>query len=213
MIDNSGRGGQPPKICPVTEGGWEVDLAVEKINLDSDLAGLVIEALESVGAPQNLTLYSQALGIMRNYRLQFQFLNNPRTSADKNKNTKGIGRFKNDLKRRSEKMAAQLDAALSDEASYHLDSLIQEGELRSHMKAAYDSLIAIADLIERAQDGVVPMSAAEIRNDAGSKLKALARKNGLPMMAFVAAFGIYPKVGNGIHEQDAFNKWYQRLEG
>ena len=110
-------------------------------------------------------------------------------------------------------MADQLDKALIDDASHDLNFLINEGDIRSHMEAAYQSLIAIVDLIDGAGDGITPASHAEVRIEAGSKLKSLAREKDLPLMNFVAAFEIYPTVGNGVYEDGAFYKWCQRLDG
>lgn len=209
MTRGKGIGGQPAKLVPRTKGGWRADYTQTERARNDRIAEFTRKAMQKVNAPEDV--FTRAFTIMCTYQRQLDALEQPRAKADKN--GKGVGRFKTDLRRRSEKMAAQLDQALSDEASHDLNSLVPDGNIRSRMQEAHDALIAIVDMIDRAGDGETPdMSRAEIRREAGGKLKALARAHGLPKMKFVSAFGIYPTQENGIGYA-AFDQWYQRLEG
>lgn len=209
MTSGKGIGGQPAKLVPRTKCGWLDDYTQTERARNDRIAEFTRKALQKVNAPDDV--FARAFTIMCTYHRQLDALENPRATADKN--VKGVGRFKSDLRKRSEKMADQLNQALSDEASHDLNTLVSAGDIRSQMQGAHDALIAIVDMIDRTGDGETPdMSYAEIRREAGGKLKALARAHGLPKMEFVSAFEIYPTLENGI-EYDAFVKWYQRLEG
>jgi hypothetical protein len=202
------RGGHKPKIAPRTEGGWVADELVRQKAFEESTAQFTKEALKSVKAPD--AAFNRAFTIMRTYRRQLEELDQPRISKDKN--GQGIGKFAGQLGTRSQKMADYLGKALADERSHDLDGLIDGHDLRSFMSGAYDALSDVACLISRMGEGEVqPMSAAEIRNEAGGKLKALARKYELPLINFVKAFDIYPT--KNAHESSAFNKWFYRLSG
>lgn len=207
MSGSNGRGGQPAKVLIVTQGGWANDLEKTETEFRRKVANLTIEALQSVNAPKSV--FPQALRIMQHYMRAIKIPDSPRVNSNKaRKEAQGIARFGGDLSRRAEKLAGQLFEAMNDERLKHLDSMIPDHSLSSHVAAAYDSLTAIADLIALADEGVTPKPKAQIRHEAGSKLKALARQNGIPMMEFVAAFKIHNP--NSI---EAFIKWYQRLDG
>ena len=210
MTDKSikGRGGQPAKIVLRTKFGWVAEQTASERSRANEIIEYTRAALRKANAPD--VAFARAFTIMRTYRRKIELLDNPKANYDKN--GKGVGRFKSDLRKRSEKMADHIDQALNDEASHDLNSLIIDSDIRSHMEAAYESLIAIVELIDRSGEGEKPsFSYADIRHEAGSKLKALAREHGLPKMEFVKAFNIHPQ---GINfSEDAFNKWYQRLDG
>lgn len=208
--DAKGRGGKAAKIVARTPGGWVSDLLADERSKNDDVAEFTRNALAACKAPDKV--FARAFTIIRTYRRQLAVLDNPQTTEDKNK--KGVGRFKLELRKRSEKMANQLNQALVDEMSHDLNLLIEDGDLRSHMEAAYQSLTAIVDLIDRASDGIVPQSYAQIRNEAGGKLKALAREHGLRVADFVLAFNVYKGEAirlRGAEEQEAFDKWLARL--
>jgi len=200
-MSGTGRGGQPSKIVPRTQGGWSGEHMTKERKINDQIADQVDVAIKKA-LPK---LSAAAHRIMREHHRAMEIFDNPLATKDKNR--PGVGRYKLDLHRRAVKMADQLEAALQDEASHDLNGLIPDGDLRSHMQHAHDSLTAIVDLIDRAEDGEKPMqSMAEIRNMTGSKLKALAKEHGVPAMNFVRAFGLHNE-----HSDEAFNQWYKRL--
>lgn len=211
MSETSGRGGQPAKIILETTGGWAEELKFSEIQFQRDAAIFTIEALQSIDAPR--ALYPQALKIVLEYRRMMRVHDYPQATSDKNKS--GLGSFADVLRRRSDKMANQLADAVADKRSKQLNDDTQAGDLQSHMTAAWESLTAIVDLIDRWDRGVTPISKAEIRREAGRKLKELAEQNGLRVADFVLSFNIYQAESvrlNTAKEQMAFDKWLDRLD-
>lgn len=176
---------------------------------------------EKIGAKVSKDVWQEAVQVLRCYLDDVEKSRSaPRNNKDKN--DQKSWNYRRDLYEREVSRSLDLlNEMLSDELIEHFDDRlfelfpprgVAEGigmrALSSEAERAGEALDRVIFLLRQLEPKTIHAPHdAEVRREAGARLKAVALANGLPGKEFVNAFKIY----EGPDSTFGFNEWYQSL--